>query len=357
MHPSTVFLTKDATMSFEDLTVTLVSRPAPARGCSAKLAVAPEPAPSTPPALASNRWSDYDDDDDDWIPEILLPKPAETQCPSQPEEEPQSSEIGGGEEEIPDDGIWFDERFGQYMYGGEPISYINGDLVTPQEWIQNPHFEGYWQDKVTKRVHLYCQNRLGLAVHSDGQSKWLNDNYYWARHPMTAPMSKYELLTMEFNSVAPNPTRRGGPSRGKAEWVRGVATRALRIPVAAPCDTPPAEGFIAEEADDSTPPVAGAEAPPEPQPTAVATEAPSPRPPEGPVQMTPLEFLISRGLYKNGRPPPPRPVVGGPVKSLLQGPRSSWASKLRSPVRSLRTAYRKAGDKIANKVAVFLGAC
>ncbi|KAF3201738.1 hypothetical protein TWF106_002707 [Orbilia oligospora] len=386
MHPSTV--------TMEDSTTAPDPRPAPTSGCLAECAAAV--APATPLAVASGRWSDYEDEDDDWVPEILLPKPADTQLPPQQVEEEDPEE----EEEIPDDGIWYDERVGQYMYGGEPISYINGDLVTPQEWVHSQYFEGYWQDKVTKRVHLYCQNQLALAVHSDGRTRWLNGNYYWARHPMTMPMSKYELLTLEFNSVAANPTRRGGSSMGKTEWARGAATRALRIPVVAPCDTPPTEEpappVVVPEADDSIPSAAGggeeqveeetseeisladsevvdvcvalhdvagpsepvttSPAPPQTHTTTTTApaEVPSPRPPERPVLMTPLEFLISRGLHHPA--PPRRRVFEGPVKPRLQDFRPSWASKLRSPVRSLTTAYRKAGDKIANKFAVFLGA-
>ncbi|KAF3315948.1 hypothetical protein TWF173_002729 [Orbilia oligospora] len=349
-----------STGTMEDPTTAPDSRPAPTSGCLAECAAAV--APATPLAVASGRWSDYEDEDDDWVPEILLPKPADTQSPPQ-----QAEEEDPEEEEIPDDGIC------QY-------------------------FEGYWQEKVTKRVHLYCQNQLALAVHSDGRTRWLNDNYYWARHPMTMPMSKYELLTLEFNSVAANPTRRGGSPMGKTEWARGAATRALRIPVVAPCDTPPAEepaAPVVVSADDSTQPATGggeekveeeiseetsladsevvdvcvalhdvagpsepvttSPAPPQTHTTTTTpAEVPSPRPPERPVLMTPLEFLISRGLHHPA--PPRRRVFEGPVKSRLQGLRPSWASKLRSPVRSLTTAYRKAGDKIANKFAVFLGA-
>ncbi|KAK6333100.1 hypothetical protein TWF718_010923 [Orbilia javanica] len=407
MNPSTILSAKDTAMPSQSaVPTTFATGSLPEDGTSTQDAAV---APDSKQAPESIRWSDYDDDDDDWVPEILLPKPTEPQASSQgPElgEEPQSQEIvevGGGEGEIPDNGIWYDERFGQYVYGGEPISCINGDLVTPQEWIHDPNFEGFWQDKVTKRVHLYCQNPLALAVHANGQSRWLNDSYYWARHPMTVPLSKYELLTSEFNSIAPNPTRRGGPSMGKAEWARGATTRELGPPVVASSDTPPTEmptghgeadegpanevacaaeeaeqvgGKISEEAIPADSEVVGVSVnhqdvsgpselvptPPvllPPQPTAIAAAAtdtdadaadiPSPRPPEGPVLMTPLEFLISRGLYRDRPPPPRQKNAEGPVKSRLQGLRPSWASKLRSPVRSLTTAYRKAGDKIAHK--------
>ncbi|KAK6508568.1 hypothetical protein TWF506_010653 [Arthrobotrys conoides] len=305
MHPSTVTM-NPATTPAPD------SKPAPASGCPAEYPVAV--APATPLTLASGRWSDYDDEDDDWVPEILLPKPADTHSPPQKPEEKEQEE-----EEIPDNGIWYDERFGQYMYGGEPISYIDGDLVTPQEGVHSQYFEGYWQDKVTKRVHLYCQNQLALAVHSDGSTKWLNDNYYWARHPMTAPLSRYELLTSEFNSVAQNPTRRGGSSMGKTEWARGVATRALRTPVVAPCDTPPTEDpAVAGEVDDSTPPIAGGG---EAQVEEEAGEE---------ISLADSEVV---DVY-----------VTHHLDELLKG-------------RSLTTAYRKAGDKFAQKVAGFFGAC
>ncbi|KAK6527168.1 hypothetical protein TWF281_010361 [Arthrobotrys megalospora] len=149
---------------------------------------------------------------------------------------PQSRELTGAEEdEVSDDGVWYDEWTGRYMYRGETISYINGDLITPQEWIQDPYFEGYWRDKTTNKVHLYCQSPLALSIRSDGQAKWLTDNYFWARHPLTVPMSKYECLTSEFNSIAPASVRRGGPlaanTTQKAQRAcEVVRPRALCIP-------------------------------------------------------------------------------------------------------------------------------
>ncbi|KAK6512471.1 hypothetical protein TWF481_001357 [Arthrobotrys musiformis] len=347
MQPSTVIITKNEAAALQPADTNrapdLSEDPA---------TTTPDPQPS--PVLSSSLWSDYDDDDEDWVPEILLPKAAEVQGPNNEDDE---GGEGGDENEDEDEEDDEDDE----EEGGDGEEEERGVEEEGREVEEGVIPESVW-------------------------------------------LSPYERLTMEFNSIAQAPARRG---------VRCGATtqRALRIPaVVVPHGTPPPEDQPAPKETDATPcvgtgpeeemveegapkevtpvdteaadvcvtlqDVAGpsdrvtdSPAPTQALPPGVAPSpppppSPSPPPspqPEGVVQMTPLEFLISRGLYKDrlrvGQPPPPATKAAvGPAKSRLQGLRPPWASKMRSPVRSLRTAYRKVGDKIAQKAVAFLGA-
>ncbi|KAF3938821.1 hypothetical protein ABW19_dt0204952 [Dactylella cylindrospora] len=262
----------------------------------------------------------------------------------------------------------------------------------PASEVQNPDFMGYWLDEQGYK-HCYL-----------GQDNWVEteewgykEGYYWDRHPFTPKISAYERTLLPLNSVAFGSPRellhmRGlgrNPAilrdelpvnpAGYGQRMRAKAQQASHSRQGSVISMAPAPGAEAVEhlpptssSSPSSPSISSAASNRQPAASGPASEegdevsdTSSPLAPSPPTQVpapaycpppiryySPEYFLANYGHY---------PTLGqrqrkGPKRIRLQDIRPSWASKGKSPVKSLRGAYRKAGEKVVEKLCLRFGA-
>ncbi|KAJ6256786.1 hypothetical protein Dda_8653 [Drechslerella dactyloides] len=308
------------------------------------------------------------------------------------EENDDDDDQGMGEEEVED---------------CEPSSFPPYEYPHASE-IQDASFTGYWLDDSDDR-HCYLGENDYLV---NDYGECVKEGYFWDRHPFTAPMSAYEQLTLAHNSVSIGTpgellSRRTVPGNGlttrrdefpglkgigermRAKFAAAAAngpqqTSTCRPETVVPVDMPCATTAVIEEdkeaestektkegkpCDEVEVGVVEMTAPPpdasgssdshdtssasltDTTPPTTATPT-LPTPMSTPAPMTPLEFLISRGLHLDrlGPGPPPR------KKGRIWERRHSWVAKWQGEVQSLRTAYHDVGNKLVDKLTIRSGA-
>ncbi|KAK6538656.1 hypothetical protein TWF694_010234 [Orbilia ellipsospora] len=212
---------------------------------------------------SSTRWEDWDDDDDNWVPGILkvtsstltiiatdsseldhalVPRQGDADLELAPEggefimeedEDSYQEEYDTAEEEFGSQFTSTDEYEDEYedeyyTYREEDASvgeYYHDDSQEPDNYdddyedededdnhsqlstssqrsltadeIRDPSFVRYWQDNFGRIQKFFGEP----GEYWDGYQWVWKDGLFYDRHPFTPPMSKYEHLTMNFNSI------------------------------------------------------------------------------------------------------------------------------------------------------------
>ncbi|EWC44698.1 hypothetical protein DRE_06594 [Drechslerella stenobrocha 248] len=349
----------------------------------------------------SSRWADWDDEvEDDWVPDILqqaLPQATTSSKPTYEEaSEPAAgigrtlsrctssvtdlTEAGEGETQPTED---------------DSSDYVGASDCPRAGEVQDPEFQGYWIDDCGK-----FQCYVGGEGLFDGE-ELVKEGYFWDRHPFTPAMSAYERMTLAYNSVSfgtPTELRRyrgiprnmAIPSGGLLDMVStgermrakiGVVAASVGAQEASQCDrgstpisTERAEAPTGTKNKDevSTGAINKYRTPTDTTKenetastikedahhqvgeavdltnSSLNTFLTTPR--EMPIststaRTSTLEFLISRGLHRDGpgtSPPKPEPTAKRPTRKRIRDVGLSWVAKWRSPGKSLKAACRRA---------------
>ncbi|KAK6347259.1 hypothetical protein TWF696_007331 [Orbilia brochopaga] len=306
------------------------------------------------------------------------------------------------DEDDGDDGMGVEEgdeqsRFPPYMHSNDSqlslgSSYPEAERHPYASEIQDPGFRGYWIDECGNR-RCYVGDGEYLV---DEHGEYVKEGYYWDRHPFTPPMSVYERMTLANDAEAvgtpgelrckragnkmfkPNIKAIGERMRAKIALagkdsqlasvgvvdIPSIATTSTTEVAAGAVDVKQEQSAEKPEEQPSNEVEAGAilmTPPPEASGSSdsngassaslEATTPPTTATPTPP--MTPLEFLISRGLYRDklgtGPPLPPPPAK----RKGVWGRRHAWAAKVRGEVKSLRATV---GNTLVDKLTIRAGA-